>query len=424
MKSIVRIFILVFVLCWSVEIVSAQQLKKSVYKSKIHTVQLRKKGDSLAPPIIHLNSNEHVILSFDELREESHSYSYKLVHCNSQWEPSDLMEHEYLYSQFSSNIQFSKSSFNTMIPYTHYREVIPNDRIEPSISGNYAIIVYAYNNPKDTVLIEHLRISEGKASVRASMEEINRMSPSKPNQQLNFSVNTGSMYIQNPYNDLKAVVKQNGHNRQYISEEDPSSMHGDKFVYQHLDELKFKGGNEFYHFNTKSVDFAGKNIETIDFLQNMFHVRLTPDHDRSSKKYKTKQELNGAFMIDKERSSNPALEADYAYVYFSLKDATPDMTGGKVYVTGGFNNWNCSAGTEMKYNFDEKAYQKRILLKQGYYNYKYVLVNDQGGQDTFYSGNFYQTDNQYEIYLYYRDYSKGYDRLIGHTLYNSSSMDY
>jgi len=107
-----------------------------------------------------------------------------------------------------------------------------------------------------------------------------------------------------------------------------------------------------------------------------------------------------------------------------LKDKTPEMSGGKIYVTGEFNNWKHSENNEMKYNFDQKAYETRVLLKQGYYNYKYELVNDQGVQETFYSGNHEQTENDYEIYIYYEDISKGYDRLIGHTLYNSSNMDY
>jgi len=191
-----------------------------------------------------------------------------------------------------------------------------------------------------------------------------------------------------------------------------------------MEELKFKGGNEFRYFNSKSVEFAGENVEEIDFFQNRFHFKLSPDQNRKYKDFKIKKELNGKFQIDKERSDAPTLEADYVYVYFTLKDETPEMSGGRVYVTGEFNNWKHSENTEMKYNFDQKAYENRVLLKQGYYNYKYELVNDQGVQETFYSGNHEQTENDYEIYIYYEDISKGYDRLIGHTLYNSSNIDY
>jgi hypothetical protein len=402
----------------------AQKLEEKVYKSEIKTVQVRKEGDSLAPPVIGLNSGNKVILSFDELRTGQRSYSYKLVHCNAKWEPSNLMEHEYLSGQFHSEIQNSKSSFNTVIPYTHYRELIPNTRIKPAISGNYAIIVYEYNAPDDTVLVAHFRVTEGKASIQADMQRINQMSPKKPNQQLKFSVNTGSLFIQSPYQSIKAIIKQNGHKTRYLSRVSPATGQGSSLIYRNMDKLKFKGGNEFRSFNTKSVEYAGRNIEKVDFLRNMFHFRLTPDRDRSRKSYQIRKELNGQFQIDKERSDDPGIEADYVYVYFTLKDKTPEMTGGKVYVKGGFNNWKNTKETRMKYNFDQKAYETRLLLKQGYYNYKYELVNDQGVQATFYSGNHPQTENDYEIYIYFKDVSKGYDRLIGHTLYNSSSMDY
>jgi len=404
--------------------VLGQKLEEKAYKPRIKTVQVQKKGDSLAPPVIHLNSNSQVILSFDELETTPQSYSYKLIHCDAQWNPSGLMEHEYLYSQFEDEIQNSKSSMNTIIPYIHYQVSIPNDRMEPSISGNYAILVYDNSNPEDTVLVAHFRMTEGKVSVQAGMERINEMSPEKPNQQLNFSLNTGSFAIQNPYRSIKAVIKQNGHNSRLISKVNPSSFRGNELIYQNMERLKFKGGNEFQHFNSKSVEFAGENVEQIDFFQNRFHFKLSPDKSWKYKDYKSKKELNGKFQIDKERSDSPHLEADYVYVYFTLKDETPEMSGGKVYVTGDFNNWEYKENAEMRYNFDRKAYENRILLKQGYYNYKYELVNDQGVQETFYSGNHEQTENDYEIYIYYEDISKGYDRLIGHTLYNSSNIDY
>ena len=419
-----RYFIAFFCIFFLTFSMFGQKLEEKIYKPRIKTVQVQKKGDSLAPPVIHLNSNSQVILSFDELETNPQSYSYKLIHCDAQWNPSGLMEHEYLYSQFEAEIQYTKNSMNTIIPYTHYRESIPNDRMEPSISGNYAILVYENYNPQDTVLVAHFRMTEGKVSVRAEMERINEMSPEKPNQKLNFSVNTGSFSIQNPYQSIKALIKQNGHNSRFISKVNPSSFRGNELIYQNMEELKFKGGNEFYHFNSKSVEFAGKNVEKIDFLQNRFHFKLSPDKRRKYKDYKHKKELNGKFQIDKERSDSPHLEADYVYVYFTLKDKTPEMSGGKVYVTGEFNNWKHTEKSEMKYNFDQKAYENRILLKQGYYNYKYELVNDEGVQETFYSGNHEQTENDYEIYIYYEDRSKGYDRLIGHTLYNSSNIDY
>ncbi|MGM0497649.1 MAG: type IX secretion system plug protein domain-containing protein [Bacteroidota bacterium] len=424
MKVFMRYFVTFFCFFFLAILSFGQKLEEKIYKPEVKTVQVQKKGDSLAPPVIHLNSDDQVILSFDELEIEPHSYSYKVIHCDAQWQPSDLMEHEYLYSQFETEIQYSKNSMNTIIPYIHYRESIPNDRIEPSISGNYAILVYDNSNPEDTVLVTHFRMTESKVSVQAGMERINEMSPDKPNQELNFSVNTGSFSIQNPYRSVKAVIKQNGHNTRFISNVNPSSFQGNKMTYRNMEELKFKGGNEFHHFNSKSVEFAGKNVEQIDFVQNRFHFKLSPDKSRTYKDYKSKKELNGKFQIDKERTDSPHLEADYVYVYFTLKDETPEMSGGKVYVTGGFNNWKHSENTEMKYNFDQKAYEKRVLLKQGYYNYKYELVDDQGVQETFYSGNHAQTENDYEVYIYYKDISKGYDRLIGHTLYNSSDMDY
>ena len=401
-----------------------QYIPEKIHQERIRTVQVRKIGDSLAPPVIHLNTAEKVKLCFDELEKEPQNYSYTLIHCDANWAASELMKHEYLYSQFEDEIPVRQNSFNTIIPYTHYEVTLPNEYIEPSISGNYTILVFKNHNPSDTVLTARFRISEAEVSVKPTIEHINRMSENKPNQKLNFSIHTGSTHIQNPYNSLKIEILQNGHNRRLIEHVNPASLNGQSLTYQNLDKLLFKGGNEFRSFNTKSKKFAGRNIEQFDFLQNQFHVRLSPDRELGYQQYKKKKEINGQYMIDKELTSKPELEADYMYVYFNLQDPTPDMEGGKVYVSGAFNNWKYGRENEMRYNFEEKAYQTRILLKQGYYDYKYVMVKDGKPDETTYSGNYYQTENQYEIYIYFRDFSNGYDRLLGTSIYHTPVVEY
>jgi hypothetical protein len=417
------LFSLLFLSIFLLQTTFSQTIEEKVYKEGIRTVQVQLKGDSLALPIMQLNTGQKIKLSFDDLNSDYASYSYKIIHCDASWNPSGLYESEYLKNQFSASLDQAKNSFNTLTPYKHYSLAIPNENIQPKISGNYAILVYENYNEQDTVLTAHFRIAEGNMSVSASMERINRMSPDKPNQKLNIKLHTGSMRINNPYNNLKIIIQQNGHKERLIKNVNPTGMSGNNIMYSNLPKLNFKGGNEFHHFNTKSKKFSGKNIEKINFFRNHLHFKLKKDKIRQFTGYKLKKDLNGQFLVDKEMSTSPETESDYVYVYFSLKDPSPNMSG-KIYVIGDFNNWKCLPENAMEYNYKEKSYENRLLLKQGYYDYKYVLKDKTGLKPCFVSGNYFQTENNYTILVYYRSYNDDYDRLTGYTIFNSMKDQY
>jgi hypothetical protein len=63
-------------------------------------------------------------------------------------------------------------------------------------------------------------------------------------------------------------------------------------------------------------------------------------------------------------------------------------------------------------------YHTQILLKQGFYNYAYVLVSPQDGKvnETYFEGSFFNTENHYEIIVYYRPVGSRTDLIVGYTL--------
>ncbi|HKL38562.1 MAG TPA: type IX secretion system plug protein domain-containing protein [Bacteroidales bacterium] len=401
----------------------AQAIDEKVHHPSIRTVRMHQKGEPLSPPLIELHSGKQVTLRFDDMQGGSTTYSYKLIHCNARWEPSDLFESEYINGQLNGEIYHYESSFNTLRSYTHYWLNIPNETMKPALSGNYTLLVYKNYNPSDTVLTRRFRITEGKVRVKADIDRINRFSPDKANQEINLEIHTGRLNLQDPYNSLKIAVTKNYHGEKLLENLNPSSINGNIIAFAMNRKLAFKGGNEFHHFNTKSTDYAGENIREIRYVRNDFHFELEEDQDRTHQPYQAKRDLNGRFRIDKERVDHPGTEADYVYVYFTLK-GVPFAPEGAYYVTGQFNNWKRNGQSRMKYNSSEKEYHKRILLKQGYYDYKYIFRSQKGPQPYRISGNHPQAENDYLIHIYYSDYKKGYDRLIGHTLINSSAVDY
>ena len=400
-----------------------QAIPEKVHAPQIKTVQMHKKGEPLSPPLITLNAGEQVTLRFDDLKGSTTSYSYQLIHCNATWEPSGIMPSTYLSGQHTGEIYHHESSFNTLISYTHYRLHIPNETMKPTRSGNYILHVYRNSNPSDTILTRRFRISENRMGVRAQVDRVNQMSREKPNQELNLTLHTRSLDIRDPYRNLTFAVQQNYHRERIITNLDPSSMHGNTLSYEMQEKLTFKGGNEFHHFNSKNTDFAAENIKTINFTRNNFHFQLKEDHDRTFQPYNMKKDINGRFQVDRERVDDPNLEADYVYVYFTLKGVSFDPEG-HYYVAGDFNNWQYNEKNRLRYDGQSQTYQKRLFLKQGYYDYKYVYRSGNTTDPFRISGNHEQAENAYLICVYYRDHQKGYDRLVGHTLVNSSAKDF
>jgi len=114
------------------------------------------------------------------------------------------------------------------------------------------------------------------------------------------------------------------------------------------------------------------------------------------------------------------LECDYSFVHFTLELETI-LLGGTINVFGELNNWNANKSNEMSWNFDTSAYELTMLLKQGYYNYYYVYVLDgsQVADHTNIEGSFWETENDYQIFVYYTEMGSRYDRLVGYRQLNS-----
>ena len=91
--------------------------KNNTFNEKIKTVICHKEEEELSLPIINLNSDDHLLLSFDELDTDIKDYYYTILHCNSDWTASDLMESEYIRGFTDELITNYEYSFNTIQKY-------------------------------------------------------------------------------------------------------------------------------------------------------------------------------------------------------------------------------------------------------------------------------------------------------------------
>ena len=115
-------------------------------------------------------------------------------------------------------------------------------------------------------------------------------------------------------------------------------------------------------------------------------------------------------------------EAEYSKVHFSLPYS--NLIGlDDVYVIGKLNNYALSEENKMTFNEESGKFEVTLPIKQGFYNYKYVVQREDGTlEPNLVSGNFHFTENNYLILVYYRDFGEMYDSIIGIGSVNSQNI--
>lgn len=390
-----------------------------VYLKNIRTVQLHEKSWELSPPLIRLNSEQALLLSFDDLDANLKNYSYTITHCNADWQPSDLIFSEYADGFPENYINGYQYSFNTIQRYTHYSVTFPNDNLKITKTGNYLVKVYLDGDADNVVLTKRFMVFDERVEIGAAMRQpMDEYRNYK--QEVNFVIRHPALDIRDPYGDVKVVLLQNDRWDNAITGLKPVFIRDKELSYDFTSgENAFWSGNEFRHFDIKSIRYQSDRIKDVVTDSAANYVYLVSDEKRS-KRYYSKSDINGKYLVKIQEGTRSEVEADYAMVNFFLPWSTP-LTDGDIYVFGELSNWGYTPDCKMKYNYERFGYEANILLKQGYYNYEYMFLKDgaKTGDVSFVEGSYYDTENDYTILVYHRTIGTDYDQLIGVKRLNS-----
>jgi len=391
----------------------------AVFNSNIKTSRIFKDEWETSYPISRIDDEKPLVLLFDELSKNARSYSYTIVHCDADWRQSRLVTSEYMTGFQVNQIRDYQFSFNTLIPFVHYRLSIPNEDVQLRVSGNYAVIVFDdYGN--EPVLCRRFSITETLAAISATAARARQTARQAEWQQIDFTVRTVNFRIENAYNDVKLIILQNGQWHTARTGIKPLFIRQNELDYRYTDEtLLFRAGNEYRPMDLKSTRYSSTRMSSIEFERPTWHFYPWADISRGGTRYLFYEDLNGKYIVQAEKNNNPDTEAEYVYAHFVLQLSKP-VVGGQVYVMGDFCNYACSNDNLMTWNPATGQYEAMILLKQGYYNYMYTFVPSKPAPDDFrFEGNFFDTENDYTIYVYHRGRSDRYDRLIGVSTVNT-----
>ncbi len=385
----------------------------------IKTIILKPVAINSYAPIVQLG--EKLLLTFDDLNADEHTYSYRIDHCELDWSISALSPSEFIDGFAEDRIRDYENSFNTLQPYTNYSVIIPNETTKLTISGNYLISVL--NDDNKVVFNRRFVVYEPKVTVGVAVFKSRDISYINTKQAVEFTVNTPNLLINNPSEEIIPVILQNNNWQNAIVGLKPQFFRGNQLLYKYNKETSFWAGNEFLYFDSKSIRNSSLNIAKVELGSDLYHTYLFTDEERRNQPYTLAPDVNGNFVIRTLTGENNNTDADYSWVYFSLK-SSQNLEGKEVYVNGNFNNWRLNKDNKLTYNEPLDLYEAKLLLKQGFYNYQYVTKSSAGKISTHdIDGSFYQTENDYTVLVYYKKFGSRYTKLIGVGYGNSEKIN-
>ncbi len=387
------------------------QLSDQSYEPQINTVRLSTGIDpqgQLLAAVTQLGV-WNLLLQFDDLRDQRDNYYARIIHCNQDWTKSSLSDLDFMpeYNEFP--IHTFEFSLDTHQPYVQYRFRLPGVKLP----GNYVVLVYRNSDKSDIILTRRFIVYDQKITF---MREGSLMGPgamASAIQQLNFTINYKNLELINPLENVHVTVRQNQRWDNLMENIKPS------FIRENIHELEyrffdanniFKGWNQFRFFDLRSLNYPGRNVANVDKSQKPFQAFIQPDKSRNGEPYAIYDDMNGNYNTDNYDVRN-TVAGNYVNVHFTLR--SPEPINGEVYLSGAFTNWNLSNEHKMTYDAIKKEYRGTAFIKQGWYDYQYV-VKSTALPSYYIEGTHFETENNYEIFVYYRAFQPQADLLIGY----------
>jgi len=413
-----------FLIVW-LGYLTAEPLTDTVAEPHIYTVQFYRGQNTLSYPFLGLNEQNTLTLEFDEVREGAPSDFWVRVRlCNRFWEPSSLPLTEYWPAFLSDRITEFSPSYNTRVPYLHYRYQLAN-RFQRS--GFYVLEVFRDNDPAKLVLRRRFYIVEPLVKIVPDARQQVVTGARQGLQALAFSVYPGSLQSSQAYQEFSCLLLQNGRWDNARTGLKPTFLYPDHLEYRFQAGLELPAGVEFRMLDLRSVlRRRSFQIERTFWTDTGIVVRLVPERPRAGLAYTSQFDLNGRFFVQIQEAlldtarfwqgwdQLSTVQADYFWVEFRLE--APNPYPKPLYVVGGFMGWRPDKRFEMQFDAERGLYICRVPLKQGVYDYLYALWDEREGAFLVepVEGSYFEAENTYAVIVVYRGFTEREDRVVGH----------
>lgn len=391
-----------------------------IFDDNFRSLKIECVDDFMSPPSIMLDGDRRIVITFDELTSERSYLCYSLFHCNADYQPSQLLDHEYLAGFNKADVEDVGFSRTTFCQYVNYRITLPDGDMQPLVSGNYLLVVYREDDPDDIILQARFSVSEESVAVAAQATTHTDRGNDGMFQQLDIELDTQNLAGIDPFSELIVAVEQNGVPQSRVLISNPLRVEPSKILYSHNADLIFPSGNEWRRFETVRADYPGLHTDSTRYIDGVYHAFLTPDEGRADSPYIYDRTQFGRFKIREYNSTDSDLGADYIDTHFTLD--FPEVMNADIFLDGEFTGHLLLPQYRMRYDYDTRLYHATIPLKQGSYNYRYVASPRNAGDSpqraatpSLIEGNKAETINEYRIQVFVRKHGSRADRLVSDT---------
>ena len=418
LRTLTYIFLLLFSFS-----VNAQE-PDVTYMPNIQGIKLYIQGNQLGYPIIALNSSSLLELHFDDMEGRVKNYYYTFQLCNADWTPVNLSTFDYLkgFSQIRIN-QYRQSSIS-QTKYVHYQAIIPDRNCVPVKSGNYMLKVFLDGDQEKIAFTRRILVFDKLADVGMQVVQPFNTEIFRTHQKVVFQVDKAQLNVVNPVQQVKAVVLQNYRWDNAKLNISPTFIRNNTMEFNDENTLVFPAGKEYRWADLRSFRLQTERVAKAESTPGNIHLYLQPDAERTQQRFINFTDYNGFYFVESREVSNPWWQSDYATVHFTfVPKGNQPFADKKIFVVGEMNEYNTNDTSAMTYNSTDGVYEKTMYLKQGYYSYNYVTKDSKlkksTSQTELTDGNYWETENDYTVLIYYRSLSGRHDELIGFSTVNS-----
>lgn len=399
---------------------SFAQVSDSVYNNNIKTVQLYGFRDQLSFPAINLNSGDQLELHFDDLQADVKYYYYTIQLCNFDWTIANLSEFDYLRGFTQLRINTYRNSSIAYTRYTHYQATLPDRNMMPTKSGNYIVKVFLDGDVTKVIFTRRMVVVENKSIIKAHIVQPYNAQHFRTHQRVQFGININGLDAFNANQQIKVIILQNGRWDNAVNSIQPSFIRGNSLEFNTEDNLVFAGGKEWRWLDIRDFHLQSDRVEKAEYGKRSTEIFVRPDVDRSNQRYVYYRDRNGKYSIENTINLNPFWQGDYATVHFAFvppgKIAYPDS---ELYMAGQLTDYHLNDSSKMTFNAEKGQYEGHLFLKEGYYDYNYILQDKNSGIKQELDGNYFETENDYTILVYFKSFTDRSDELIGISRINS-----
>lgn len=410
--ALIGLFILV--VC-SAEL-QAQEKQKAIFPTQVFAEEVGylkvsvcyQDGVYRSYPCARLGADEPIRIDFDLLDDVPRSLFYTLEHCTYDWNPSEVDALEAYRGMTPVWINTSQPSYSTLVSYRSYSILLGKD-VTPLISGNWLIRVFDSSDRENPILQAAFSLWEEDIHVLGVVDSKTpdgdfsfyqnvdcTLSPLRENKGLSMT------------NSYSVIVGQNGSSYRYKVLRDPSFISSLSMEYKGHNGATFFGGNEFFALEVLTDQYNGMGVEHSWTEDHTKHLALFADNVLPSRSYVERRDANGRHIVRNTDLSDYATTTDYYNVLFTVH--TSNTEAESIILEGEAFDPLPRRFKELRYDHSLGAYIGSVLVKGGYIGYRYT--DKEYGSNAI-MGDYYQTENEYTIFVYEQRLGDKYDRLSG-----------